>query len=136
MRLRLQRILAATAALAISVPALTASAEFVEVDTDGAGDKALRGLAAMGAPFLEIPGNITYTTEEHGPFAGWTEGLARGLGMSLLRPPVGFYELVTAPFAVPPFGPILRPEYPWSYFGDGYADDSLLNTAEHREERR
>ena len=38
--------------------------------------------------------------------------------MTIVRPPVGFYELVTAPIAAPKnFEPILQPEYPWSYFG-------------------
>jgi len=98
---------------------------------DSAGDKAVRGLAAMAVPFLEIPGNVIHTSEQEGDFAGWTEGLARGLGMAIIRPPVGFFELVTAPWAVPPnYDPVLRPEYPWSYFDDGYADQPILDTAE------
>ena len=55
---------------------------------------------------------------------GWTEGFAKGLGMSILRPPIGVYELVTAPFPAPwNFEPILEPEYPWSYFGSGEGGD-------------
>lgn len=88
-------------------------------------EKAGRGLAAITTPFLEIPGNIVETSERDGPLAGWTAGLAKGLGMSIVRPPVGVYELVTAPFPAPAnFEPILEPEYPWSYFGSG--DDSGL----------
>jgi len=84
------------------------------------GEKAGRGLAAITTPFLEIPGNIVVTSREDGPLAGWTTGLARGLGMSIVRPVVGFYELLSAPFAAPAnYEPILRPEYPWSYFGSG-----------------
>jgi putative exosortase-associated protein (TIGR04073 family) len=79
--------------------------------------KAGRGLAAMTTPFLEIPGNIKQTTERDGAPAGWTEGFAKGLGMFILRPPVGVYELLTAPFPAPSgYKPILKPEYPWSYF--------------------
>src|SRR5882724_7360256 len=68
---------------------------------DTAWEKAGRGLASMTTPFLEIPGNIVETTDRHGALAGWTNGLARGLGMAIVRPPIGFYELVTAPIAAP-----------------------------------
>jgi putative exosortase-associated protein (TIGR04073 family) len=82
--------------------------------------KAGRGLAAMTTPFLEIPGNIKVTTERKGAPAGWTEGFAKGLGMTVVRPAVGVYELVTAPFPFPAnYEPVLEPEYPWSYFGSG-----------------
>lgn len=92
---------------------------------DTATEKAGRGLAAMTTPFLEIPGNIVQTTEREGPAVGWTMGFAKGLGMSIVRPIVGVYELVTAPIPAPAnFEPILQPEYPWSYFGIG--DDSEL----------
>jgi putative exosortase-associated protein (TIGR04073 family) len=95
---------------------------------DSPGDKALRGLAAIATPFLEIPGNISRTWDREGAVAGWTEGLARGIGMSVVRPPIGFYELVTAPFPAPRgYEPILRPEYPWSYFRD--RDPGLEQTA-------
>ena len=82
--------------------------------------KAGRGLAAMTTPFLEIPGNIKTTTERDGAPAGWTEGFAMGLGMTVIRPVVGVYELITAPIPAPAnYRPILKPEYPWSYFGSG-----------------
>jgi putative exosortase-associated protein (TIGR04073 family) len=83
-------------------------------------EKAGRGLAALTTPFLEIPGNIVDTSERKGPLAGWTEGLAKGLGMAIVRPAVGAYELASAPFPAPKnFEPVLEPEYPWSYFGPG-----------------
>jgi len=90
---------------------------------DTPGMKAQRGLAAVTAPFLEIPGNIVETSEREGPLAGWTVGLAKGIGMSIVRPPIGVYELITAPIAAPAdFKPILHPEYPWSYFGSSDVD--------------
>jgi putative exosortase-associated protein (TIGR04073 family) len=85
---------------------------------DTALHKAGRGLAEITTPFLEIPGNIKQTTDRDGAPAGWTEGFAKGLGMAIIRPPVGVYELVTAPIPAPAnYEPILKPEYPWSYFG-------------------
>ena len=96
---------------------------------DTPGMKAGRGFAAVTTPFLEIPGNIVETSEREGPLAGWTVGLAKGIGMSIVRPPIGVYELVTAPLAVPRnFEPILQPEYPWSYFGLG--DDRSVSRAD------
>jgi putative exosortase-associated protein (TIGR04073 family) len=74
----------------------------------------------MTTPFLEVPGNIIATNRRDGPVEAWTMGLARGIGMTIVRPGVGVYELVTAPIAVPKnYEPILEPEYPWSYFGSG-----------------
>ena len=90
--------------------------------------KAGRGLAAITTPFLEIPGNIKQTTEREGAPAGWTEGFAKGLGMFIMRPPVGVYELITAPIPAPSnYQPILKPEYPWSYFGSSEETPGLAH---------
>lgn len=102
---------------------------------DTPGIKAGRGLAAITTPFLEIPGNIVQTSKREGPLAGWTAGLAKGIGMSVVRPPIGVYELVTAPFAAPKnFEPLLQPEYPWSYFGSG--DHDVAAPPPHTSPRR
>lgn len=94
--------------------------------------KAGRGLAAMTTPFLEIPGNIKVTTEREGAPAGWTKGFAMGLGMTLMRPAVGVYELLSAPIPAPPnYRPILEPEYPWSYFGAGEGGERPGGLARH-----
>ena len=103
---------------------------------DTPGEKAGRGLAAITTPFLEIPGNIVETSQREGPLAGWTGGLAKGIGMTIVRPPVGVYELVTAPIAAPKnYEPILQPEYPWSYFGSG-DDDSRVGRHSSPDRRR
>ena len=70
----------------------------------------------MTCGFLEIPGNIAKETEAEGA-VGFPIGLAKGVGMLVSRELVGVYEFVTAPFPVPAgYRPILKPEYPWSYF--------------------
>jgi len=49
--------------------------------------------------------------------------------MSIVRPPIGVYELVTAPLAVPKnFEPDPPAEYPWSYFG--LDDDRSVSRAD------
>lgn len=99
------------------VPAFAVIAWSPSSQADTALQKAGRGLAALTTAFLEIPGNIKRTTEEEGAPAGWTKGFAMGLGMTVIRPTVGAYELITAPIPAPAnYEPILKPEYPWSYF--------------------
>lgn len=76
-----------------------------------------RGLAGITTSFLEVPGNIVKTSRARGVGWGVTLGFAEGLGRLVVRPLVGVYEFVTAPFPVPAgFRPILQPEYPWGYF--------------------
>lgn len=78
-----------------------------------------RGLAAMTTPFLEVPGNMVAAQRARGSAEGLPVGFAIGCGMIVPRVLVGVYEFVTAPFSVPAdFRPILRPEFPWSYFED------------------
>src|SRR5262245_17525026 len=87
---------------------------------DSALHKAGRGFAAITTAFLELPGNVMETSRREGPITGWTMGVAKGIGMTVVRPIVGVYEIASAPWAAPKnFEPILEPEYPWSYFGEG-----------------
>lgn len=75
-----------------------------------------RGLAGLTCGFLELPGNIVKETRNQGPI-GVPVGFALGIGKMLTRELVGVYEVLSAPFPVPPaFRPILQPEYPWGYF--------------------
>jgi putative exosortase-associated protein (TIGR04073 family) len=89
--------------------------------------KAGRGFAAVTTAFLELPGNIVSETRRNGADSGWTLGFAKGLGGLVVRPLVGVYEIVTAPFPIPDgYRPILRPEFPWGYFDQSreYADNT------------
>jgi putative exosortase-associated protein (TIGR04073 family) len=111
------RLVLSSSAIAMLIVGLGTSVSHADTPVHKAG----RGLAAITTPFLEIPGNIMTTSRQDGPLAGWTMGLAKGLGMSIVRPVVGFYEVLSAPFAAPAnYEPILEPEYPWSYFGSGH----------------
>ncbi|MCQ8183550.1 exosortase system-associated protein, TIGR04073 family [Methylomonas sp. SURF-1] len=100
----------------ISTALALASMTGQNANADTAAQKFGRGLAGMTCGFLELPGNIVKETNAKGA-AGLPIGLAMGLGMIVSRELVGVYEFVSAPFPVPAgFKPILRPEYPWSYF--------------------
>src|SRR5262245_7494353 len=89
-------------------------------DAQSAARKAGRGLAAMTTGFLEVPGNIYQVSDERGPGWGFSLGFVQGLGMIVVRELVGVYEFVTCPIEVPSgFQPIIEPEFPWSYFGEG-----------------
>jgi putative exosortase-associated protein (TIGR04073 family) len=100
---------------------------------DTAIHKGCRGLAAIVTPFLELPGNIAETSQREGPLTGWTMGVAKGIGMTIVRPIVGFYELASAPWPAPArFEPILAPEYPWSYFGAGDSSEVAQRGRDYR----
>lgn len=71
-----------------------------------------RGVANALTGWVEIPKNIYAVSREHNPFAGMTLGLAKGVGMTIVRTGAGFYEIATFPFPLPEnYKPILEPEY-------------------------
>lgn len=71
-----------------------------------------RGLVNILTGWIELPKNIYETSVESNPFAGITIGLAKGLGMSVVRTGAGIFETATFPFPVPQaYKPILEPEY-------------------------
>jgi len=102
---------------AVLVAALLFAAPPAEAKRYDAARKFGRGLAGMTTCFLEVPGNIVKTSRARGVGWGVTLGFAEGLGRLVVRPLVGVYEFITAPFPVPAgYKPILQPEYPWGYF--------------------
>jgi len=95
-----------------------------------------RGFAGMTTSFLELPGNMVLETHRHGAAEGIPLGFFKGLGMIVVRTPVGVYETVTAPFPAPEgYRPIIRPEYPWSYFDHDH-DRAELDRPYDRTARR
>ena len=102
---------------AVLAAALFLAATPAEAQRHDAARKFGRGLAGMTTCFLELPGNIVKTSRERGVGWGVTLGFVEGLGRLVVRPLVGVYEFVTAPFPVPAgYRPILQPEFPWDYF--------------------
>ena len=71
-----------------------------------------RGVANTLTGWVELPKNIYSTSVEDNALAGITLGLAKGLGMGLVRTGAGIFEVLTFPFPLPEnYKPILEPEY-------------------------
>ena len=101
--------------------ALCLTATAARADQYDAPRKLGRGLAGMTTSFLEVPGNMVLETDRHGAAEGLPLGFVKGLGMIVVRTPVGVYETLTAPFPAPHgYRPIIQPEYPWTYFDSDY----------------
>ncbi len=76
------------------------------------GKKLMRGLANILTGWVELPKNIYETSVEDNMFSGITIGLAKGIGMTIVRTGAGIYETVTFPFPIPEeYAPVLEPEY-------------------------
>jgi len=79
------------------------------------GKKLMRGLANIVTGWVELPKNIYDTSVEDNIFSGLTIGLAKGVGMTIVRTGAGIYETVTFPFPIPEeYAPVLEPEYVFS----------------------
>ncbi len=76
------------------------------------GKKLYRGLANVVTGWVELPKNIYDTSVEDNPLSGLTVGLAKGVGMTIVRTGAGVYETATFPFPIPEgYTPVLEPEF-------------------------
>ena len=76
------------------------------------GKKLYRGLANIVTGWVELPKNIYDTSIEDNPLSGFTIGLAKGVGMTIVRTGAGVYETVTFPFPIPEgYTPVIEPEF-------------------------
>lgn len=74
-----------------------------------------RGLANILTGWVELPKNIYETSVEENVLSGLTMGLAKGIGMTIVRTGAGVYETVTFPFPIPEnYCPVLEPEFVFS----------------------
>ena len=74
-----------------------------------------RGVANILTGWVELPKNIYETSVEENVLSGLTMGLAKGVGMTIVRTGAGVYETVTFPFPIPEdYEPVLEPEYVFS----------------------
>ncbi|HNX91357.1 MAG TPA: exosortase system-associated protein, TIGR04073 family [Candidatus Omnitrophota bacterium] len=74
-----------------------------------------RGLANILTGWVELPKNIYQTSVEENVLSGLTMGLAKGVGMTIVRTGAGVYETVTFPFPIPEgYEPVLQPEFVFS----------------------
>ena len=84
-----------------------------------------RAAANVTLGFLALPGQVTDTVRESGPFVGVTWGLTKGVIAMTVTEVIGVFELLTTPFATPPgYTPIIKPEYPWQYFTEARDRDA------------
>ena len=71
-----------------------------------------RGVANILTGWVELPKNIYDTSVEDNPLSGMTIGLAKGVGMTIVRTGAGVYETVTFPFPIPEgYAPVIEPEF-------------------------
>lgn len=71
-----------------------------------------RGAANVLTGWIEIPKGVSAESSETNWLSGVTVGLAKGLGMGIVRTISGAYEVVTFPFPAPAeYKPVLEPEY-------------------------
>src|SRR3990167_6564035 len=76
------------------------------------GKKLYRGVANIVTGWVELPKNIYDTSVEDNVLSGLTIGLAKGVGMTIVRTGAGVYETVTFPFPIPEgYAPVLEPEF-------------------------
>lgn len=96
----------------------------VEIGDHTWSDKLSRGLINIVSSPVEIGRSISVTSHTKGPGYGWTAGLLKGLGMTLVRMGAGFIEVVTFPFDFPDENkaPLIKPEYPWQKWSGDYVD--------------
>jgi putative exosortase-associated protein (TIGR04073 family) len=78
-----------------------------------AGRKLGRGVANLLFGIVEVPNQITQTTNARGGAAGSTFGVGKGLMRWVGRELTGVYEIVTFPIPAPRgYKPIMMPEWP------------------------
>jgi putative exosortase-associated protein (TIGR04073 family) len=74
-----------------------------------------RGLGNILTGWVELPKNIYDTSVEENVLAGLTIGLAKGVGMTVVRTGAGVYETATFPFPLPEdYEPLVEPEFVFS----------------------
>jgi len=96
---------------AFQTPAIAAA----DLDPDEWTDKLGRGVLNFFTSPLEIPRNISNTSETKGAPTGWTVGLIKGFAKTIVRAGVGIIETLTFPFDFPDEdkAPLIQPEFAW-----------------------
>ncbi len=108
------------AAIVIVVGLMTMRTSDADAANDNPFRKATRGLTNVFTGWLEVPFQITQTTETEGSFSGSTVGFVKGMLFGIGRTGVGILETVT--FLLPnhvsgtgvneeAYGPIVHPEF-------------------------
>ena len=77
-----------------------------------------RGVVNILTGWIELPKQMHLGAQESNPVVGIGTGLAKGVGLTILRLGVGAYETVTCPIPYPghfdsPYQPMELPDYAW-----------------------
>ena len=109
MRRQLTRMLLATVLAASSVSPVWAQDPI---------HKAGRGVVNVLTGWIEVPKQLHLGYQEPNPVSGLFWGLVKGVGMTVLRSGIGFYEVITFPIAYPkdyasPYDKLEVADYAW-----------------------
>lgn len=82
-------------------------------------DKLTRGALNVVSSPVEVARTIHVDSQVNGYGHGWTVGLVKGLGRTVVRLGAGVVDLVTFPFDFPDESkaPLIEPEYAWQEWG-------------------
>ena len=77
-----------------------------------------RGIVNVLTGWIEMPRQMQLGSRETNPLVGASMGLAKGVGLTILRMGVGAYEAVTCPIPYPghfdsPYQQMELPDYAW-----------------------
>jgi len=82
--------------------------------------KLVRGITNGLTGWVELPKNIYQTSVDENMLNGFTIGLGKGLGWTVMRTAAGIYEIGTFPFPLSnEYASVIDPEFVWGEKEEG-----------------
>ena len=118
----MKKLLCSLLLAAAAVSTASADIQAPPASNQGPTRKFGRGLSNFLFGISELPYQIAKVNDDEGNAAAYSYGVIRGVGRSVIRGSIGFYEMITAPFPTNKgkYTPKLRSDIPWIY--DGYEE--------------